>query len=280
MTPSQLEGVIYRAWDFGNPRASMEGFAARTQTEESESSCHIWRTQMARALGLQGDFEGAREILAKVRAAIDQLPHGPDRHHLAARLAIESGRVLNSEGDPASARPYFDLANQEATAAAAEGLAIDALHMIAIVEGKLGGSSESRVWNEAALAQARDSKDPDARRWQASLLNNLGWDLHDAGDPERALSRFEEAAELRRQSGTPVAIEHAEWAVVRALRSLGRFDEALAVQLGLASQPPGADDRYVYQEIGENLRALGRVEQAEPVLARARELLGPEPTAG
>jgi tetratricopeptide (TPR) repeat protein len=280
VTPSQLEGVIYQAWDFANPGESMEGFAAKTQMEESESSRQIWRTQIARALGLQRDFEGAREILAGVGVALEQLPHGADRHHLAARLAIESGRVLNSEGDPAAARAYFELANREATAASAEGLAIDALHMIAIVEGKLGGSSESRAWNETALAQARASKDPDARRWRASLLNNLGWDLHDAGDPEGALSRFEEAAELRRQSGTPVAMEQAEWAVGRVLRTLGRFEEALAVQLGLASQPPGADDGYVYQEIGENLRALGRVEQAESAFARARELLGPEPTAG
>jgi tetratricopeptide (TPR) repeat protein len=276
--PSHLEAAIYEAWDFGNPRASMEVFAARTQTAESDSSRQIWRTQMARALGLHGDFEGAREILAKVRAAIDQLPHGPDRHHLSARWEIEYGRVLNAEGDPAAARPYFERAHQEAMAAAAEGLAIDALHMIAIVEGKLGG--RSRVWNEQALSQAQASRDPDARRWQASLLNNLGWDFHKAGDHEGALDRFEEAARLRRQSGTPVAIEQAQWAVGRALRSVGRFDEALAVQLELASQPPGADDGYVYQEIGENLRALGRVEQAESALARARELLGPEPTAG
>ncbi|HJQ95430.1 MAG TPA: tetratricopeptide repeat protein [Acidimicrobiia bacterium] len=280
MLPSHLEAAISEAWDFGNPRASMEDFAARTQTEESESSRQIWRTQMARALGLQGDYEGAKEILAKVRAAIDQLPHGPDRHHLSARWEIEYGRVLNSEGEPAAARPYFERAHQEAVAAVAEGLAIDALHMIAIVEGKLGGPSWSRVWNEQALSQAQASRDPDARRWQASLLNNLGWNFHEAGDYEGALDRFEQAARLRRQSGTPVAIEQAEWAVGRALRSLGRFDEALAVQLGLASQPPGADDGYVYQEIGENLRALGRVEQAESALARARELLGPEPTAG
>ena len=126
MVPSHLEAAIYEAWDFANPRASMEGFAARTQTEESESSRQIWRTQMARALGLQRDFEGAREILAEVRVALEQLPHGPGRHHLAARLAIESGRVLNSEGAPAAARAYFELANREATAAAADGLAIDA----------------------------------------------------------------------------------------------------------------------------------------------------------
>jgi tetratricopeptide (TPR) repeat protein len=280
VTPSQLEGVIYQAWDFANPGASMEDFAARTQIEEKESSRQIWRTQMARAKALLGDFEGAREILAEVGVALEQLSHGPDRRHLAARLAIESGRVSNSEGDPAAARPYFELANQEATAAGAEGLAIDALHMIAIVEGKLGGSSESRVWNEMALTQARASQDPDARRWRASLLNNLGWALHDAGDPEEALSRFEEAAELRRQAGTPVAIEQAEWAVGRVLRTLGRFEEALAVQLGLASQPPGADDGYVYQEIGENLLTLGRSEQADSAFARARELLGPEPTGG
>ena len=51
----------------------------------------------------------------------------------------------------------------------------------------------------------------------------------------------------------------------RGLRSLNRFDEALAIQ----QQLEGAGDGYVEEEIGECLLALGRVDEAKPYFARA-----------
>lgn len=280
MTPSQLEAVIYQAWNFADPAASRQEFQSRVDSAESESTRQIWRTQIGRAHGLEKDFTRARDVLEEIGAKFASISPGLEKHHLGSRHAIEWGRILNSEGDPASARPFFDRAFEEAEAAGAEGLAIDALHMIAIIEGRIGGPSQSRGWNERAMALARQSQDPDARRWQPSLLNNLGWDLHDAGDPAGALSLFEEAAILRRESGHPAAIQMAEWAVGRTLRSLGRHEEALAVQERLASEAPGAEDGYVHEELGENLQALGRGAEARASFARARELLGQEPTSG
>ncbi len=222
MTPSQLEADIYQAWDFSDPDASKAVFLERAEAARSVSTRQIWLTQAARADGLRSAFSLARSLLVDLEATLEQIPQGPDRHHLAARLAIEWGRVLNSEGDPASARPFFARAREEATAAGAEGLAIDALHMIAIVEGRLGGPSQSREWNEKALIQARQSEDPDARRWQASLLNNLGWDHLDAGDAIGALALFEEALVERRQSGDAKLIQIAEEAVAEARNLLGQ----------------------------------------------------------
>lgn len=280
MTPSQLEAAIYEAWDFADPDASRQEFQIRSDSAKSESTRQIWRTQIGRSYGLEKDFARAREILGDVEAKQAFIPPGPEKHHLRARQAIEWARVLNSEGDPTSARSFFDRAYEEAEAAGAEGLAIDALHMIAIVEGRTGGPNQSRRWNERALALARQSQDPDARRWRASLLNNLAWDLHDAGDAAGALTLFEEALTLRLESGQAAATEMAEWAVGRTLRTLGRHEEALAVQRRLASEPPGAEDGYVHEELGENLQALGREAEASVSFARARELLGQEPASG
>ena len=221
MTPSQLEATIYQAWDFAAPGASWETFQLRAESAESEATRQIWRTQVGRTHGLENDFAHAREVLAEVEAKLAQISPGLERHHLAARHAIEWGRVLNSEGHPASARPFFERALQEATAAGAEGLAIDALHMIAIVEGRLGGPGQSREWNEKALVRARQSEDPDARRWQASLLNNLGWDHLDSGDAIGALALFEEALVERRQGGNAELIRIAEAAVAEARNLLG-----------------------------------------------------------
>ena len=222
MTPSQLEAIIYQAWDFATPAGSRETFQSRAETAESEAVRQIWRTQVGRAHGLENDFARAREVLAEVEAKLAQVSPGLEWHHLAARHSIEWGRVLNSEGHPASARPFFDHALQEATAASAEGLAIDALHMIAIVEGTLGGPAQSQDWNEKALARARQSEDPDARRWQASLLNNLGWDHLDSGDAIGALALFEEALVERRQDGNAELIRIAEEAVAEARNLLGQ----------------------------------------------------------
>ncbi|HJR86818.1 MAG TPA: tetratricopeptide repeat protein [Acidimicrobiia bacterium] len=222
MTPSQLEATIYQAWDFAAPAASREIFKLRAESAESEATHQIWQTQVGRTHGLENDFAHARKVLNEVEARLAQISPGLERHHLAARHAIEWGRVLNSEGDPTSARPFFERALREATVAGAEGLAIDALHMIAIVEGGLGGPSQSREWNEKALIRARQSEDPDARRWQASLLNNLGWDHLDSGDAIGALALFEEALVERRQSGNAELIQIAEEAVAEARTLLGQ----------------------------------------------------------
>ena len=41
----------------------------------------------------------------------------------------------------------------------------------------------------------------------------------------------------------------------RTLRTLGRYDEALALMRELAADPVGADDDDVHEEIAENERA-------------------------
>ena len=131
--------------------------------------------------------------------------------------------------------------------------------------------AETIRWNERALELAEASEDERAQRWQASLLNNLGWARHDGGDYEAALSLFERALTERQKRGSDRETRIARWCVARCLRSLGRLEAALAQQRALLAEGKAAGEAvgFTQEEIGECLLALGRGEAARPYFARA-----------
>ena len=264
-TPRELEEQIRSRWDFNDPMRSYERFAEDAAASTDPAARSIFLTQQARALGLQRRFADADELLDSITSTSD---------HVAARVAIERGRVLNSSGRPADATPLFAEAERLATDADVPGLVIDAIHMRAIAAPD---PTAARYLNERAIREARASDDPAARRWLGSLLNNLGWALHDAGDVEDALTVFQRAEEYFDAEGTESQQFVAHWATARALRSLGRYDDALAIQRRLAEDPQSAEDGYVSEELGELLLALGQPAEAAPHFARAHALLANDP---
>ena len=191
------------------------------------------------------------------------------------RYLLERGRTLNSSGRPAAAQPLFLQAWEAARACGEDGFAVDAAHMIAIVEQ----GDESLRWNETALALARSSTNPRARRWRASLLNNLGWTWHGRAEYARAHALFEEALAARLESGKPSEIDVARWCVARSLRSLGCAEEALESQRALLrdKEAAGRPDGYVLEEIAECLLALGRGDEAQTWFGRAWGALSADP---
>jgi tetratricopeptide (TPR) repeat protein len=247
-------------WDFERPAVSEERFRAALAEADGEDTL-VLRTQLARALGLQRRFDAAA-------AELDAVAAGPDSTPLVRTyLDLERGRVLNSGGDPAKARPCFLAALDEAERAGLDHLAVDAAHMMAIVE-----PGEAQIpWAERALAIAEASDDPRARRWVGSVTHNLGWTMHDLGRYDEALAHFEHALAFREQQDEPELIRVGRWTVARCLRSMQRYDEALVIQRKLADNGP--EDGYVAEELGELLLALGRPEEAAPHFARAYALL-------
>jgi tetratricopeptide (TPR) repeat protein len=133
------------------------------------------------------------------------------------------------------------------------------------------GSPEAIAWNQKGLALARLSHDPKAIALIPAMLNNTAWDLHELGRYAEALPLFEEALAAWAARGKPQQTRIARWAVGRCTRSLGRFAEALAIQRGLEAEhaAEGAADGYVFEEIAENLAALGLVEDARPYFGKA-----------
>jgi len=195
-------------------------------------------TQVARALGLQKRFSEADSLLDSLNAATPEL---------ATRIALERGRVQNSSGQPGLARPFFESALAEASAAGLEHLAVDAIHMIAIV----APADEQDELNRRALLMASSAADPRARQWRASLLNNMGWSAFDRGDYSDALSLFDDALSARLEQGKVGDIQVARWSIARTLRAMGRIDEALEIQRALAKEhrQAGTADPYVDEEI-------------------------------
>jgi tetratricopeptide (TPR) repeat protein len=213
-------------WEFEDPAGS----EARFRELQAEAM-----TQRARAVGLQRRFDEADRLL-------DEAAGLAGTARTRTRVLLERGRVRNSAGDAASARPLFQEAFETADD---EALKVDAAHMLGIVDDP--------SWTERALALAEASTDPKARRWRGSLLNNLGWARHDAGNYGEALALFQAALAERREHGTARQLQVARWCLARCLRSLGRRDEALAIQEQLAVEVP--DDRYVREELVELRRS-------------------------
>jgi tetratricopeptide (TPR) repeat protein len=133
--------------------------------------------------------------------------------------------------------------------------------------------------NRRAIVMAETAADPRARQWLASLYNNLGWTRFNAGDLREALRLFELALAERQLRDEPRETGIARWAVARALRAVGRLDEALATQEQVATDNAalGVDDPYVDEELGECLLALGHADAARPHFAKAAAELAADP---
>ncbi len=264
MTDSRLPDFD-ALWDFNNPAATEQKF--RDLLPAAQSSVDIsylaqLLTQIARTEGLQRKFDDAHRTLDQVQAMLTA------DHKLArVRYLLERGRVFNSSGNRADSRPLFLEALEIAQQIGEDNYAVDAAHMLGIIE-----PPESALdWNLKALAMAESSTQPRARKWLGSLYNNIGWTYHDMQEYQKALEIFQKALKFREQAGDPGAIRIAKWCVGRTLRSLGRVQEALDIHKALLieHEQAGLKDGYVDEELGECLLALGQPDNARPHFAHA-----------
>jgi tetratricopeptide (TPR) repeat protein len=240
-------------WDFDDPAGSERRFQVVVERawDGDEPILSEALTQLARAQGLQRRFAEADRTLDDAEAALRA-----DDVRGRIRLFLERGRVENSAGRDGRGRSAFVDAWELACATGEDALAVDAAHMLGIVQP----ADEGWAWNERAMELARSSPVPVARRWVASIANNMAWARHDAGAYDEALELFTLALLERECQGDPGRTRIARWSVARCLRSLGRTEEALAEQELLASELDalGETDEHVTEEIAECLHALGR----------------------
>ncbi len=251
-------------WDFSNPALSEQRFRAEL-VKSSGDDALILTTQIARTYGLRKDFSRAQAILKEMEPKIPAA--GAEAR---ARFALEYGRTLASATHPpetqtdatrALARSQFESALATARGAQLDALAIDAIHMLAFVDT---APADQRKWAQAALAVVEASDQPAAKKWEASVRNNLGYALHQLGQYEEALVQFKLALAIRERGTNAVATRTAHWMVAWTLRALKRNEEALAIQLRLeregevAKQP----DPYVFEELEILYREKGDSDRA------------------
>lgn len=269
--------LFHDLWQFDNPAATEAAFLALLpqieQTNNRDTLAQLY-TQIARTHSLRHQFDQAHAWLDKADALLT-----PETAAAHIRSLLERGRTYNSANDKAKAIPLFQQALTLAQQTHADYFAVDAAHMLAIAAPT---HQQAVHWNEEAMRLAEASTDPAARQWLGALYNNLGWDYHDAGQFDKALALFEKGLRWRETEAQPrkeIPIRIARWSIGRTLRSLGRLDEALALQQALLAewQAAGAEDGYVYEELGELLLALGRPDEARPHFAQAYQLLRQDP---
>lgn len=210
-------------WSFDDPQSSEHRLRARADTSTATERAE-WRTQIARALGLQGRFENAD---AELDALTDDDPA------VVTRVALERGRLRTSEGEPAKAIPHLLDAAGTARAHGLTFLEVDALHMLAIAD-----TSHTEQWTLRGLSALDGTADSRTRRWAVALHNNFGWTLHDAGRFDEALAEFERAHATAELYGTVEQLRYSRWSVARCLRSLGRMTEARSIQRELLRDDP------------------------------------------
>ena len=252
-------------WDFDHPdstEAAFRGILPAARASGDRDYLAQLLTQIARTEGLQMKFDDAARTLAEAESLLTA-----EMRVARVRLLLERGRVLNSSKRRDESKPLFRSAWDLAREARADGLAVDAAHMLGIVEP----GDSSVAWNRTAIDYAEKSTDPKARRWLGSLYNNLGWTYHEKGDFKTALDLFQKALHEREAEGKKPLIRIAHWCIARTLRSLGRTEEALGIQRRLLAEltAEGGVDGYVQEETAECLHALGRDAEAKPYFAAA-----------
>lgn len=260
---------IGKLWDFSKPAESENRFRAASTLARAAGDKGFeleLQTQIARTQGLRSLFDEAHRTLDEVQKALT-----PELKKARVRYLLERGRVFNSSGKPAESVPLFKDAWELGSSSGHEDLALDAAHMLGIVEKP----DEALRWAEMAIALAVKSQNPRAKSWLGPLYNNTGWTYYERNDFPKALDLLEKAQAVYEQRGTPQQVRIAKYSVGKALRALGKVEQALAIQEKLRAEmeTAGKPDGYVYEELAECLLLLKRSTEARPFFAKSHALL-------
>jgi len=259
-----------KLWNYNDPGQTEQEFRKLlSQTEKSGDTSYHARllTQIARTEGLQGRYEDAHRTLDTVESMLTD-----DLVVARIRYLLERGRVFNSSGDPEKSRTFFIDAWKKSLAAREDFYAVDAAHMMAIVEPV----EQQLLWSGKAMEVAEKTDDERARKWLGPLYNNTGWTYHDMGEYEKALELFKKSLEFRIEKKDEQGRRIAEWTIARVYRSLNRIEEAVSILEKLdreISEQELDPDGYVFEELGECLLLQNENEKAKKYFKLAYDII-------
>jgi tetratricopeptide (TPR) repeat protein len=267
MATSENLPAFDKLWNYSKPAETEQKFRELLPIAESsgdQSYLAELLTQIGRTEGLQAKFDEAHDTLDRAESLLDETN---DRARV--RYLLERGRAFNSSGHPAEAMKFFEDAYALAAKAKANGLAIDAIHMIAIAQQDPNDQIE---WNLKGIAAAEI--DPDWNGWLAAFYNNIGESYAALHDYENAFLSFQKLNDFQRNQGKQPDIYSLK-DEARMLRLLGKPREALEIihPLFLRLEAKGTSDGWIAEELAESLHALGKEAEAKPHFATAFELL-------
>ena len=266
---NMTSAVFDKLWNYQDPGATREKFEALLDGEGSDWPTDLrlqLMTQIARTFGLQRDFESSHAILDEVEEA---LPEGPSVARI--RYSLERGRSFRSNKQGNESRPHFTAAWETSLSTGESYYAVDAAHMLGILEQ----GQESLDWNSKAMDAAEASDDPRAKRWLGALYNNTGWTHHENGNYDLAMGMWVKAEAWHKEFGNARSHRIALWTIARCERSLGNFERALQLQRDiLALNIDKGETGYTHEEVAENLWALGKRDESRAHFQTASEILG------
>ena len=253
-------------WDYDQPGVSEMRFRDALKSESGDDALEV-ETQIARTLSLRREFNKAHALLDTIEKRFSEKTRPTAR----VRYWLERGRTWRSAGDLVKARPLFFDAWQLADREKLTLLAIDAAHMLGIIDPP----DEATRWNERAMALAMSTNAPRALRWRGSLANNMGHTERERGNLDAAIKYFRASLTAFQLTRSDSQIRVAQWQVANVLRLQKKYDEALAMQLRLEKDmiEASAPDGYVYEEIAEIYLAKASAVEAKPYFAKAVSVL-------
>jgi len=257
---------IEALWDYTQPALSEARFRDALKTESGDSALEL-ETQIARTHSLRREFTQAHALLDTVQRRMTEHTQPAVR----VRYLLERGRTFRSANELVKARPLLLEAWQIADREKLTLLAIDAAHMM----GMMDTGDEAQRWNERAMALAMSSNLPRAIRWRGSLANNMGHTERERGNFDAAMKHFQVSLTAFQLTRSGSQIRTAKWQIANVMRLQKRYDEALAMQLLIEAEAAEAQepDGYVFEEIAEIYLVKSEPAKAKPYFAKAVETL-------
>lgn len=227
---------------------------------------------VARCCTLTDKLEDARSWIGRAEALAS-----PDEPLGWSRYLIVRGIVEREAGDKPKAKATFVEAYAYCHERRLHRRALDAIHHVGIVVPPV----EQVEWHQRAIAEAEALGD---KAWLAVLWNNLGATYDELERYPDALSAYLKAREYHHKTGGDREKLIADWAVGRAYRLCGRFDEArpwLEQSLEWASRryadDPSPDTAewvgWCRKDLGELLIATGRKADGVALMKQGRASL-------
>jgi tetratricopeptide (TPR) repeat protein len=249
-----MEDRLRSLWDFDDLAATERRLREQLARETTDEGRAEGLTQLARIEGLRDDFEAGEQLIEEAASL------AVGSNVARARIDLERGRLRRSSGSVEASLLLFESAFAIALEAGECFIAVDAAHMAALAAPDRGGFV---AWTQRGIDIAE--ADEEAAYWLGPLLNNLGWELYEAGELEGALDAFERALGAReRDRANAAAIESARYAVGKTLRALDRPGEAVPLleQAIAWADREGAPDGWFHEELAEEYAAIGRDDDA------------------
>lgn len=259
-------------WNYSEPEASEKRFREALASADGDDRL-ILQTQIARTYGLRRNFMEARRMLAEIQETVSRAsPEAQVRYYLElgrtyASTAHQSEEVTSEHRE--TARSMYTSAFDRAKDARLDYLAVDALHMMSTVDT---APKDQLAWDLKAVAFMEASAQAEARKWEGSLRNNVGYANFLLGNYDEAIAQYRLSLAAHERSGRATNVRIAHWMIARTLRAQGLTQEAVAIQLRLEREwnDAGEPDPYVYEELEQLYRAAGDTALAEQYAAKLK----------